>query len=90
MRLCPPIAFASEITTGRERRRWSTANAKLAPVDVTMQPGMTVSAAARQHGVSPSLLILQKTTFSLQATARHERWIAASNPTGLAIWLAEQ
>jgi transposase len=45
-----------EIITGRERRRRYTANEKLALVDATMQPGMTVSAVARLHGVSPSLL----------------------------------
>ena len=45
-----------EIITGRERRRRYSANEKLALVDATMQPGMTVSAVARQHGVSPSLL----------------------------------
>ena len=45
-----------EIVTGRERRRRYTANEKLALVDATMQPGMTVSAVARQHGVSASLL----------------------------------
>ncbi len=45
-----------EIITGRERRRRYTANEKLDLVDATMQPGMTVSAVARLHGVSPSLL----------------------------------
>jgi transposase len=45
-----------EIITGHERRRRYTANEKVALVDATMQPGMTVSAVARQHGVSPSLL----------------------------------
>ena len=45
-----------EIITGRERRRRYSANEKLALVDATMQPGMSVSAVARQHGVSPSLL----------------------------------
>lgn len=45
-----------EIITGRERRRRYSANEKLALVDATMQPGMTVSAVARLHGVSPSLL----------------------------------
>jgi transposase len=44
-----------EINIGHERRRY-TASEKLALVDATMQPGMTVSAVARQHGVSPSLL----------------------------------
>jgi transposase-like protein len=40
-----------EIITGRERRRRYTANEKLALVDATMQPGMTVSAVARLNGV---------------------------------------
>ena len=45
-----------EIITGRERRRRYSAEQKFALVDATMQPGMTVSAVARLHGVSPSLL----------------------------------
>ena len=45
-----------EIITGRERRRRYSANEKLALIEATMQPGMTVSAVARQRGVSPSLL----------------------------------
>ncbi len=45
-----------EIITGRERRRRYSAEQKLALVDETMQAGMTVSAVARLHGVSPSLL----------------------------------
>jgi transposase len=45
-----------EIITGRERRRRYTANEKLSLVEATLQPGMTVSAVARLHGVSPSLL----------------------------------
>ena len=45
-----------EIITGRERRRRYTAEQKLRLVEQTMQPGMTVSAVARLHGVSPSLL----------------------------------
>ena len=45
-----------EIATGRERRRCYSAEQKLAFVTETMQPGMTVSAVARQRGVSPSLL----------------------------------
>jgi transposase len=45
-----------EIITGRERRRRYMANEKLALVDATMQPGMTVSAVARLNGVSASLL----------------------------------
>jgi len=45
-----------EIITGRERRRRYTADQKLRLVEETMEPGMTVSAVARMHGVSPSLL----------------------------------
>ena len=45
-----------EIVTGRERRRRYSAEQKLALVEETMQLGMTVSAVARLHGVSPSLL----------------------------------
>jgi|SRR5579875_139721 transposase len=45
-----------EIITGRERRRRYSAEQKLAMVEETMQPGMTVSAVARLRGVSPSLL----------------------------------
>ena len=45
-----------EIITGRERRRRYTAHEKVRFVEETMQPGMTVSAVARIHGLSPSLL----------------------------------
>ncbi len=45
-----------EIITGRERRRRYTAYEKVRFVEETMQPGMTVSAVARIHGLSPSLL----------------------------------
>ena len=45
-----------EIITGRERRRRYTGQEKVRFVEETMQPGMTVSAVARMHGISPSLL----------------------------------
>lgn len=45
-----------EIITGRERWRRHSAEQKLRLVKETMLPGMTVSAVARLHGVSPSLL----------------------------------
>jgi transposase len=45
-----------EIITGHERRRRYSAEHKLQLVEETMQPGMIVSAVARLHGVSPSLL----------------------------------
>jgi len=45
-----------EIITGRARRRRYPAEEKVRLVDEAMQSGMTVSAVARLHGVSPSLL----------------------------------
>src|SRR4028118_1860904 len=45
-----------EIITGRERRRRYTPEEKVRLVEGTTRPGMTVSAVARLHGVSPSLL----------------------------------
>ena len=45
-----------EIISGIHRRRRYTAEEKVRLVEQTMQPGMTVSAVARLHGVSPSLL----------------------------------
>jgi len=45
-----------EIITSRERRRRYTAEEKVRLVEETARPGKTVSAVARLHGVSPSLL----------------------------------
>jgi transposase len=45
-----------EIISGTHRRRRYTADEKVRLVEQTMQPGMTVSAVARLHRVSPSLL----------------------------------
>ncbi len=45
-----------EIITGRERRRGYSAEQKLAFVEETIVPGMTVSAVARHRGLLPSLL----------------------------------
>ena len=50
-----------EIITGRERRRRYSAAEKIRLVEETAQPGMTVSAVARLHGVSPSLLFAYHT-----------------------------
>jgi transposase len=46
-----------EVTTGRERRRRCTAEEKVRLVEETALPGMTASAVARLHSVSPSLLL---------------------------------
>lgn len=43
------------ITSVQRRRRWSSQE-KLAIVEESELPGMSVSAVARKHGVSPSLL----------------------------------
>jgi transposase len=45
-----------EIISGMQRRRRYTAEEKVRLVEQTMQPGMTVSAVARLHGVAQSLL----------------------------------
>lgn len=45
-----------EIISGTHRRRRYSAQEKVRLVEQTLQPGMTVSAVARLHGVSPSLL----------------------------------
>ena len=43
------------ITSVQRRRRWSVAE-KIRFVEETLQPGMSVSFVARQHGISPGLL----------------------------------
>src|SRR5437870_13520825 len=45
-----------EVITGVARRRRFSTDLKLAVVAETMQPGMSVSYAARRHGLSPSLV----------------------------------
>ena len=45
-----------EVITGVARRRRFTPDEKLAIVGETMQPGMSISYGARQHGLSPSLV----------------------------------
>ena len=45
-----------EVITGTARRRRWTTEEKLRIVEESLQPGMTVSYVARQHGVAPNLL----------------------------------
>lgn len=45
-----------EVITGTARRRFWSAEQKLAIVDETLRPGETVSAVARRHGVAPNLV----------------------------------
>jgi transposase len=44
-----------EVLGTERRRRWSLQD-KLQIVDETMQPGVTVSAVARRHGLAPSVV----------------------------------
>src|ERR1051325_4222255 len=46
----------AEVITGVARRRRFATEQKLAIVAETMQPGMSISYVARQHGLSPSLV----------------------------------
>ena len=81
-----------EIITGRERRRRYTANEKLDLVDATMQPGMTVSAVARLHGVSPSLLFKWRQLMSQGgqvAVKADEDVVAASKARDLEVRVRE-
>jgi transposase len=45
-----------EVITGVARRRRFTTEQKLAIIAETMQPGLSISYVARQHGLSPSLV----------------------------------
>lgn len=45
-------ANMTEILSGPERRRQRTAQEKIAIVEKTMKPGMTVSLVARLHGIN--------------------------------------
>lgn len=47
------------VTSVQRRRRWALAE-KLRLVEEASQPGMTVSAVARKHGISPSLIFRWK------------------------------
>ena len=70
-----------EIITGRERRRRYSAVEKVRLVEETAQPGMTVSAVARLHGVSPSLLFGWRRPMaegSLEAVRADDDVVAAS------------
>lgn len=47
-----------ELLSGPERRRRRTPQEKIAIIQQTMEPGMTVSHVARQHSVAASQLFL--------------------------------
>ena len=75
-----------EIVTGRERRRRYTAEEKVRLVEETARPGMTASAVARLHGVSPGLLFGWRRRMAeggLEAVRADEDVVPASRVRGL-------
>ncbi|EGG0579054.1 transposase, partial [Escherichia coli] len=48
------------ILLGQELRKRKTPQEKIAIIQQTMEPGMTVSHVARLHGIQPSLLFKWK------------------------------
>ncbi|HBC7525628.1 IS3 family transposase [Escherichia coli] len=66
---------------GPEKRRRSTTQEKIAIVQQSFEPGMTVSLVARQHGVAASQLFLWRKQYqegSLTAVAAGEQVVPAS------------
>ncbi|QRO63671.1 IS3-like element IS2 family transposase [Escherichia coli] len=66
---------------GPEKRRWRTTQEKIAIVQQSFEPGMTVSLVARQHGVAASQLFLWRKQYqegSLTAVAAGEQVVPAS------------
>jgi transposase len=74
------------ITSVQRRRRWSAAE-KVRLVEEAMQPGSSVSAVARRHGIAPSQLFGWKRRMlegGLQAVAADEDVVGASQVRDLA------
>ena len=66
---------------GPEKRRRRTTQEKIAIVQQSFEPGMTVSLVARQHGVAASQLFLWRKQYqegSLSAVAAGEQVVPAS------------
>ena len=69
------------ILLGQELRKRKTPQEKIAIIQQTMEPGMTVSHVARLHGIQPSLLFKWKKQYlegSLTAVAAGEDVVPAS------------
>lgn len=69
-----------EIMTGDVRRRWTTEQ-KLAIVQETYEPDVTVSIVARRHGIQPNQLFAWRKLAAqgaLTATASQEEVVPAS------------
>lgn len=55
---------------GPEKRRRRSVQEKIAIVQQSLEPGMTVSLVARQHGVAASQLFLWRKQYQRKRTAR--------------------
>ena len=69
------------VLLGKEVRKRKTPQEKIAIIQQTMEPGMTVSHVARLHGIQPSLLFKWKKQYqegSLTAVAGGEQVVPAS------------
>jgi transposase len=78
----PPI----DILSGPERRRRWTAAEKVAIVNETYEPGVTVSLVARRHGMAPNQLFHWRklaTQGALTAAGRGEEVVPASDDRAL-------
>lgn len=76
----------AEVLTGSERRRRWAAAEKLAIVQETYEPGVTVSLVARRHGISPNQLFTWRKLASqgaLTAAGAEEEVVPASEYRGL-------
>lgn len=75
------INSKSEVLQGPERRRRRTPAEKLAIVQETYEPGVTVSLVARRHGIAPNQLFTWRRLANqgaLTATQAEEDVVAAS------------
>ena len=78
----PPI----DILSGPERRRRWTAAEKVAIVNETYEPGVTVSLVARRHGIAPNQLFHWRKLAAqgaLTAAGRGEEVVPASDYSAL-------
>lgn len=69
------------VLLGKEVRKRKTPQEKIAIIQQTMEPGMTVSHVARLHGIQPSLLLKWKRQYlegNLTAVAAGEDVVPAS------------
>lgn len=73
-----------EVLSGPERRRRRTPQEKIAIIQQTMEPGMTVSHVARLHGINANPIFKWRKQYeygSLTAVASGEEVVPASELT---------